>query len=128
MRLSTKELLTSSRNCSKIKNTKIINPRKITRQKTINITKNTSIIKKQILSSHKENPFTKPNLNTNENNQFKRKMARRYTNTIIPRANFNSLLRSNKVLLKDSFFNNNLYSTEIYSNKCIEDKKIEKKK
>ena len=127
MRLSTKELLTSSRNCSKIKNTKIINPRKITRQKTINITKNTSIIKKQILSSHKENPFTKPNLNTNENNQFKRKMARRYTNTIIPRANFNSLLRSNKVLLKDSFFNNNLYSTEIYSNKCIEDKKIEKK-
>ena len=125
MRLSTKELLTSSRNCSKMKNINIANPRKITRHKTMNVTNNNSIIKKQILSSQKLNPFIKPNKNENSNNQFKRKIIRRCTNTIIPRGNFSSFYRSSKVL-KDSFFNNNLYSTDIYSNKCIVDKKIEK--
>ena len=109
MRLSTKELFTSSRKGSKMKLNNINNSNcKSSQEKIKRKTNNSS--KTLRLNSKNQNPFVNSKFKPSDNNnQLKRKIVRRNTNIIIPKTTIN-FFDEDENSLKDSLFGNILFS------------------
>lgn len=120
MRLSTKELFTSSRKGSKMKLNNINNSNcKSSQEKIKRKTNNSS--KTLRLNSKNQNPFVNSKFKPSDNNnQLKRKIVRRNTNIIIPKTTIN-FFDEDENSLKDSLFGNILFSSEKSINKHQEE-------
>ena len=131
MKLSTKELLTSTRKGVKMKLNNTHRQKFNIYNETINKTnKNDNSNKKPKLVlhtiSHHENPFTNPNSKTNQNNKLKNKIIRYNKN--IKSSKFNKcIFQENDNILEDNVFSD-VFSTEPNSKKNenpLKDKNID---
>ena len=131
MKLSTKEILTSSKKGTKMKLYNAHKPKNITFHDIINKknNNNNNSIKKQKLVlntiSHYENPFIKPKFKTNQNSKSKTKIIRKNKNIKTSKLNIDTF-HTNNNRLED--FSKVLFPTETHANKYknpLKEKNIE---